>query len=114
MGLVFLAAITELPGLVTPLAVVVSGNAALALTNMFGSTPSRRRPSRSRTRQPIDSPEAKEEAAASSASSLIPGRADRLLRVSLGVLRGALMAKHHFQSSRIAEPRLQHPGYGVL
>ena len=53
MGLIFLAAITELPKLVTTSAAVVSGNAALALTHIFGGI----------TMQAIDLPEAKEKAA---------------------------------------------------
>ncbi len=36
MGLIFLAAITELPELVTTAAAALKGNAALALNNMFG------------------------------------------------------------------------------
>ena len=36
MGLIFLAAITELPELVTTSAAALGGNAALALNNMFG------------------------------------------------------------------------------
>jgi hypothetical protein len=112
MGLIFLAAITELPKLLTTLAAVVSGNAALALTNIFGGITMQATTLTATDAHRLAGSE--RESRASSASSSIPDRADRLRRLSLGVLRGPPTAKGHFRASRIADQRLQHPGNGLL
>jgi hypothetical protein len=114
MELIFLAATTELPKLVTTSAAVVSGNAAIALTHIFGGITMQATTLTVAAAAAHRFAGSKRESHASSASSSIPDRADRLARVSLGVLHGALTAKRHFRSSRIAEPRLRHPGNGLL